>query len=137
MMKQAKDIVREFYDSDIANDASIIEKYFHPNAVLTWNGIEGLTNLGFDKISDFFADIRKNYKELKIEISHLLQDNDTVTIRYKYYVHPIENPDEEIGIAHFICIWEIKDEKLYRGYQVSQPFKDQDEKDNSYEKVKA
>ena len=136
MMKQAKDIVRGFYDSDIANDASIIEKYFHPKANLTWNGIEGLTNLDFQKISEFFSDIRKNYKDLRIEVSHLLQDTNQVTIRYKYYVRPIENPDEEIGIAHFICIWEVKDEKLYRGYQISQPFKDKDEEDNSYEEVK-
>jgi len=135
MMKQAKDIVRAFYESDMANDASIIEKYFHPQVKATWNGVEGLTTLDFNDLSDFFTDIRKNYKDLKIEISHLLQDGNSATIRYKYYVRPIENPDEEIGIAHFLCIWEVKDEKLYRGYQVSQPFKDKDEEDTSYDEV--
>ncbi|MDT0295005.1 nuclear transport factor 2 family protein [Mesonia ostreae] len=134
-MKQAKDIVKAFYESDIANDPNILEEFFHPQVKAIWNGVEGLTTLDFNDLSDFFTDIRKNYKDLKIEISHLLQDGNSVSIRYKYYVRPIENPDEEIGIAHFLCIWEIKDEKLHRGYQVSQPFKDKDEEDTSYDEV--
>jgi hypothetical protein len=32
----------------------------------------------------------------------------------------IENPREEMLLANFISIWQIKDNKLHRGYQMSQ-----------------
>ena len=34
------------------------------------------------------------------------------------------------------CIWEVKDGKLYRGWQVSQPVTDKDDTTESYERVK-
>jgi hypothetical protein len=37
-------------------------------------------------------------------------------------VKTIENPREEMLLAHFFVIWEIKDDKLFRGYQISQLF---------------
>ena len=40
------------------------------------------------------------------------------------------NPEQAQGI------WEIKDGKLYRGYQVSQPVTDKDDTSESYHKVK-
>ena len=52
------------------------------------------------------------------------------------YIRTIENPDEELGIAHFISIWEVKDGKLYRGHQVSQPAMDKDDTNGSYHKIK-
>ncbi len=56
--------------------------------------------------------------------------------RYKYYIKTPENPDEELGIAHFIAIWEVKDNKLYHGYQVNQPVTDMDDTSESYHRVK-
>ena len=40
--------------------------------------------------------------------------------RYSHFVKTFENPREEMLLAHFFVIWEIKDNKLYRGYQMSQ-----------------
>jgi len=34
----------------------------------------------------FFLEIRRTHNDLRIEISHMLQDGEHVTIRYKYYV---------------------------------------------------
>jgi hypothetical protein len=41
-------------------------------------------------------------------------------VRYSHFVKTIENPREEMLLAHFISIWQIKDNKLYKGYQMSQ-----------------
>jgi len=90
----------------------------------------------YDEVLGFFQEIQRTYHDLRVEVSHLLEDDGHVTCRFKYYVRTMENPDEELGIAHFIAIWEVKDDKLYRGYQVSQPVTENDDTNESYHKVK-
>lgn len=136
MSNKAKELIKSFYKSDILKDDSVLEKYFHPELILIWNSANGLTIMNYDDIVKFFTEIRRTYYDLRIETSHLLADDNHITIRYKYYVRTIENPDEELGIAHFIAIWEVKDNKIYRGYQVSQPVTDKDDTSESYHKVK-
>ena len=137
MEKSAKEVVRSFYKSDLLKDETILEKYFHPEAILIWNSDDGLTIMHNEDLIAFFLEIRRTYFDLRLEVSHLLADDNHVTIRYKYYVRTIENPDEELGIAHFIAIWEVKNDKLYRGYQISQPVTDHDDTSKSYSKVKS
>jgi predicted SnoaL-like aldol condensation-catalyzing enzyme len=136
MSKSAKEIVRNFYRSNILKDESVLENFFHPELILIWNSSNGLTIMNYSDIVNFFTEIRRTYYDLRVEVSHLLEDDDHVTVRYKYYVRTIENPDEELGIAHFIAIWEVKDGKMYRGYQVSQPVTGKDDTSESYHKVK-
>lgn len=136
MSTSAKDIVREFYRSDILKDESVLKRFFHQDVVLIWNSADGLAIMHFDDLDNFFTEIRRTYFDLRLEVSHLLADDNYVTIRYKYYIRTIENPDEELGIAHFIAIWEIKDDQLYRGYQVSQPVTNNDDTTESYHRVK-
>jgi predicted SnoaL-like aldol condensation-catalyzing enzyme len=136
MSTNAKEIVKNFYKSNILNDETVMERFFHPELVLIWNSANGLAIMHFDDIVNFFNEVRRSYFDLRIEVSHLLADDNHVTIRYKYYIRTIENPDEELGIAHFIAIWEVKDDKIYRGYQVSQPVTDNDDTNESYHRVK-
>ncbi|MBT8261504.1 MAG: nuclear transport factor 2 family protein [Bacteroidia bacterium] len=136
MSNNAKEIVRSFYKSDILNDDTVLERYMHKDLVLIWNSADGLSIMNYDDLVEFFAEVRRSYNDLRIEVSHLLQDDNHITIRYKYYIRTMENPDEELGIAHFIAIWEVKDDKLYRGYQVSQPVTDKDDTTESYHRVK-
>ena len=134
--KSAKEIVRQFYRSDILSDVTVLERFFHPDLELIWNSANGLSVMNYDDIVQFFGEVRRSYNDLRIEVSHLLADGPHVTIRYKYYVRTMENPDEELGIAHFIAIWEVKDDMIYRGYQVSQPVTDNDDTNESYHRVK-
>ena len=136
MTKSAKTVVRNFYLSDILGDPKVLTTFFHPDVVLIWNSSDGLSIMHYDEVLGFFEEIRRTYNDLRVEVSHLLEDDGHVTIRYKYYVRTMENPDEELGIAHFIAIWEVKDDKLYRGYQVSQPVTENDDTTESYHKVK-
>lgn len=135
-MNTAKEVVRNFYKSDILKDESVLSKFFHPEIVLIWNSSDGLSIMHYEDLVDFFNEIKRTYNDLRIEVSHLLEDDDHITIRYKYYVRTMENPDEELGISHFIAIWEVKDDQLYRGYQVSQPVTDKDDTNESYHRVK-
>lgn len=136
MNTSAKAIVKSFYNSDLLKDDTILEKHFHPELTLIWNSANGMSIMNYDDIFLFFEEIRKSYADMRVEISHILEEDTFVTIRYKYYIRTLENPDEELGIAHFIAIWEIKDNKLYKGYQVSQPVTKKDETEKSYHRVK-
>ena len=136
MSKSAKEIIKDFYRTDIIKDKSVLKTFFHPELTLIWNSTDGLTIMNFDDLENFFSEIRRTYDDLRIEISHILEDDNHVTIRYKYYIRTIENPDEELRIAHFIAIWELKDDKIYRGYQVSQPVTENDDTNESYHRVK-
>ena len=136
MSKSAKEIVRRFYMSDFLNDTSVLEKYFHKDLELLWNSTKGLTIMNYEDLINYFTEMRRTYDDLRVEVSHLLEDDNHVTVRYKYYIKTIENPDEELGIAHFMAIWELKDGKIYRGHQISQPVTDMDDTNESYHKVK-
>jgi len=136
MSKKSKEIVRDFYRSDILGDDTVLERFFHPELVLIWNSAHGLSIMHYDDVVKFFEEVRRSYNDLRVEVSHLLADDNHVTIRYKYYIRTKENPDEELGIAHFIAIFEVKDEKIFRGYQISQPVTDRDDTTESYHRVK-
>ncbi len=136
MINKAKEVVRDFYRSDILKDSSVMERFFHPEIVLIWNSPIGLSILQYEELVNFFEEVRRSYQEIRLEVSHLLADGNHVTMRYKYYVRTNENPDEEMGIAHFMAIWEVKDGKIFRGHQISQPVMENDDTHESYHRIK-
>lgn len=116
-----KEIVKNFYESSFIENDRIAETFFHPDLQLVWSSATGVTEMNYRGIVDFFKEINRSYSDIRVEISHLLAQDNHVTVRYKYYAETLEDPEEEVGIAHFMAIWEVKDGKLYRGYQMSQP----------------
>ncbi len=137
MSKSAKNVVKEFYNCNLVTEPEKVLSLIHDDVELIWNSTDGLTIMKHSEILDTFKEIQRTYKDLRVEISHILEDEDYVTVRYKYYVRTIENEDEELGIAHFISIWQVKDEKLYRGHQISQPVMSADDSTGTYHKVKS
>ncbi|MFI8379791.1 nuclear transport factor 2 family protein [Leeuwenhoekiella sp. NPDC079379] len=125
MSKSAKDLVRGLYESDFFNDSSVLKQYLHKDAELYWNASTGFSKMTYKDITEMSSEMGKSFISLRSSITHLLADKDQVTIRLTYYIKTVENPEEEVGIIHFIAIWELKDGLLYRGYQISQP-SDQD-----------
>lgn len=115
----SKKVVKHYYELDLAKDEDAIS-HFHKDCQLYWNSSIGFTILDYDAIDKMLKDIRKSYVSFKYRLSHLLEDGKNVTARYTIYVIPIENPDEEQALAHFISIWEVKKGKLYKGYEISQ-----------------
>lgn len=131
-----KEIVKAFYESDLANDISLISKYIHQDCILHWNSSKGYSEFNFEDIKSLFEDINKSYITIRFQISHLLQDENNVTTRYTLFVKAIENPDEEIPLAHFITIWEVKDQKLFRGFEISQLADDSSKSLKSFTQIK-
>ncbi|MFO7719108.1 MAG: nuclear transport factor 2 family protein [Gillisia sp.] len=121
MSSSIKKIVKEFYTSNFYKNPEDVKLFLHPEAELFWNSSAGFNKMNFQDILEMSAEMSKSFHSLRAEISHLLRDKDDVSIRFTYHVKTVENPDEEIPMAHFIAIWKIKDDKLFKGYQISQP----------------
>ena len=116
----AKEIVQDFYKSDVILEAQKVNDFLHPEVILEWHSTKGFLKLNHEQLIGISNELGKTYVRSKYKISHLVEEGNTVTVRYSQYVKTIENPREEMLLAHFMVIWEVKDNKLYRGYQMSQ-----------------
>ncbi|WP_373058814.1 nuclear transport factor 2 family protein [Zunongwangia sp. H14] len=119
MSKQGKETIEKFYEC-FYTDPDVITKYLHPDAKLTWNSSTGMRLMRYEDISAFAAEMADSYESLRIEVKNILQEGEEVVINFTYYVSTIENPDEEIPLAHFMAIWQIENNKLKNGHQISQ-----------------
>jgi hypothetical protein len=116
----AKKLIQDFYKSDALINSEIMSTFLHPEVLLDWNSSTGFKQLNRKDILDLSAELGKAYVRSKARISHLLKDGDYIVVRYAHYIKTIENPREEMLLAHFMVIWEVKDNLLYRGFQMSQ-----------------
>jgi hypothetical protein len=114
-----KDIVLEFYKSDVILDRSKVCELIHPEISVDWNTSKGIIQMDFEDILGFTDELSKAYVRSKIRISHILQEKNQVSVRFSHYVKTIENPREEMLMGIFFTIWEIKDNKLFKGFQMS------------------
>tara|TARA_R110002051_G_scaffold10001_6_gene38035 strand:+ start:78951 stop:79352 length:402 start_codon:yes stop_codon:yes gene_type:complete len=127
MSTSPKQIVADFYNSDFFNNSENVEKYLHPDMELFWNARTGYLHQNKAEVLATTQEAGKSFDSVRSHITHLLEDGNSVTIRLTIFVSTIEAPDDEFPIAHFFAIWEVKDGKLFKGYQMSLPTED-DEK---------
>ncbi len=116
----AKEIVKKFYKSDALIDSEVMKDFLHPDVLVEWNSSTGFVEHNYNSLLNLSNDLSKAYVRSKVRISHIISENDMVSVRYDHFVKTIENPREEMLLAHFFIIWQIKDSKLFRGYQISQ-----------------
>ncbi|MBG6111406.1 hypothetical protein IWX84_002290 [Flavobacterium sp. CG_9.10] len=116
----AKEIVQKFYKSDALIDSDVMKDFLHPDVLLDWNSSKGFLQLNYDSLLNLSDDLSKAYVRSKVRVSQIIAENDMISVRYSHFVKTIENPREEMLLAHFMAIWQIKDNKLFRGYQMSQ-----------------
>ena len=114
-----KDLVLDFYKPDLFLDRNAVSEFLHPEATVEWNSSKGFVEMTREDVLNLTDDLNKSYVRSKIRISHIIQEENLVSVRYAHFVKTIENPREEMLLAHFFVIWEIKDNKLYKGYQMS------------------
>jgi len=116
----AKEIVKKFYKSDAFIDPNVMKDFLHPDCILDWNSSKGFVQMNYDEIINITHEISRAYVRTKARISHIIEEDNIVSVRFSHFVKTIENPREEMLLAHIMIIWEIKDNKLYKGFQMSQ-----------------
>ncbi len=116
----AKTIIKEFYKSDALMNASTMESFLHDDFVLEWQSSKGFFKRNKKEVVEFTSGLSASYIDWKIKIKSLIAEKNQVAVRYTHFVKTIENPREEMLLAHFFVIWEVKDDKLFRCFQMSQ-----------------
>tara|TARA_R100001377_G_scaffold54466_2_gene32151 strand:- start:629 stop:1036 length:408 start_codon:yes stop_codon:yes gene_type:complete len=117
----SKALIKSFYESDLSNDETLIEKFYHKDCLIHWNSSKGYTEMNYNDVSNFFQGVRESYNNLRFQITHLLEEDNMVTVRYTLFANTIESQADEMPIAHHICIHHVKDQKIYRSFEISQP----------------
>lgn len=120
MGSKTKEIVEQFYQSNFYKDEDVLRSYLHPDVELSWYGTTGLRKLNLAGIAEISEHLAESYETLRAEVEKIVEDGKNAAIHFTYHVTTIENPEEEMPLAHFIAIWETKDGKLYKGVQISQ-----------------
>ena len=115
-----KELVLDFYKNDLLLNQSEVNEFLHPDLIIEWNSSKGFVQMNREDVLSLTADLSKAYVRSKMRITHIIAEVHMVSVRYSDLVKTFENPREEMLLAHFFVIWEIKDDKLYRGYQMSQ-----------------
>lgn len=115
-----KDRVLELYKSDVLLDKNAVAALLHPEVTVDWNSSKGFIQMNYTDILNLTDELSRAYVRSKMRISHVVAEGNTVALRFSHFVKTIENPREEMLLAHFMIIWEVKDDKLYRGFQMSQ-----------------
>ena len=116
----AKKLVSDFYNSEALTNSEVMAAFLHPEVVVEWNSTKGFLKLNHEEILAMSRELSRAYTQSVVRVSHLVQEKNQVAVRYSLYVKTIENPREEMLVAHFMAIWEVRDDKLYRGFQMSQ-----------------
>jgi len=115
-----KELVLDFYKNDLILKKSEVNEFLHPDLIIEWNSSKGFVQMNKDDVLNLSDELSKAYIRSKMRITHVIEEENTVSVRYSHFVKTIENPREEMLLAHFFVIWEVKDGKLFRGYQMSQ-----------------
>jgi len=115
-----KKMIQEFYKSDALINSAVLDLYLHPEVLVDWNSSQGFLQMNREKLLILADDLAKAYIKSKVVINQIIQDKNQIAVRYSHYVKTFENPREEMLLANFFVIWELKDEKLFRAYQMSQ-----------------
>lgn len=115
-----KELVVEYYESGAYRTAEGIDRLIHDEVIVQWHSSKGYLQLEKNDILTFAAELDKSYSSQRLFVSHIISENDLVTVRYTHYVNPFESPADEMILAHFVVIWEVKDNQLYKGYLMSQ-----------------
>jgi hypothetical protein len=117
----AKKIIEDFYKSDAFINVAEMEMYLHGDFILEWQSSKGFSKMNKQEVLALTKELAASYVRSKIRIQSILQEKNQVAVRYTHFVKTVENPREEMLLANFFVIWELKEDKLFRGFQMSQP----------------
>ena len=90
-----KALVKSFYESDFYKDLEILKGFIHPECELYWSSSSGFVNFNYTEILEHGVRISESFKSLRADISHIIAEDNFVTVRYTYYAVSFEEPEDE------------------------------------------
>ncbi|MFL9844464.1 hypothetical protein [Flavobacterium rhizosphaerae] len=109
-----KEIIEGYYrELMTTND---VEQYYHRNMLVDWHGSRGFLQMNAEDLIMMIKQVDKYFISSRIEITHLIVSGNEASVRYNHYGVTKDSSFEEKLISTSIGIWQLKDNKLYRGY---------------------
>jgi hypothetical protein len=109
------------YKEDGMRNDVFLKELLHNDFILDWDSSHGNVNMNKEDIVSLAKELKLNYVDSFMEISHLIEDNNQIVVKYNHKVTTIENPNEFVLIAKVVAIWEFEEYKIKKGYQISKP----------------
>ena len=119
MTNRAK--IEFFYKEDGLRNDVFLNELLHDDFILDWDSSHGNVKMSKSDIIDLDKELKQNYVDSFMEISHFIEDDNQIVVKYNHKVTTIENPKEFVLIAKIVAIWEFEDDKIKKGYQISKP----------------
>ena len=119
-MTEQVTLVHDFLHSDAFYSPESMADFLHAEATMEWHSTNGTLFLKREEIIQLISELNRAYDSCKLHVTHVIGQENLVSARYSHYVTTHENPKDELLLAHFMCIWEVRDEKLYKCWQMSQ-----------------
>ena len=111
------------YKEDGIRDKQFLNTLIHDDFRLEWDSSSGNSILDKNFILNLSEVINTNYEISYFEISHLIEENNQIVVKYNHKVATIENPKEIMLIAKVVAIWSFQEGKIIDGYLISKPNK--------------
>ena len=102
-------------------DKQFLDTLIHESFKLEWDSSTGNSVLDKQFILNISDVINSNYEISYFEISHLIEDENKIVVKYNHKVATIENPKEIMLIAKVVAIWTFEEGKIIDGYLISKP----------------
>lgn len=115
-----KKFIKDFYKSDALINGQLLATYLHDDIEFVWTSSTGKKTYTKSDLVALATEMSRAYVRSKVCIKSLVKEKNHVAVFYAHYVKTIENPREDILLADFAVVWEVKDEKLVSGTQISQ-----------------
>ena len=116
-----KERIEFLYKEDGIRNASFLDTLLHDDFILEWDSSEGKLLLQKSAIINLANELKQNYIDSFMEISHFIEQENQIVVKYNHKVTTIENPKEFVLIAKIVAIWEFEEGKIKKGYQISKP----------------
>ncbi len=115
-----KELVLNFYNSDALYNPDTLKGFLHSDIILNWNSSKGFVMKNKEELIQLATDLQNNYTSHVIQMHQIVAEANLVTVHYTHFATTIENPNHIHILAHFMVIWEVENNTLFKGYQMSQ-----------------
>lgn len=112
--------IEAFFKSDAFINVAEMDAFLHVDFLLEWQSSKGFLKMSKQEVLNFTQEMSVSYVRTKIRMHDILNEKNQVAVRYSHFVNTVENPSEEILLAHFFALYEVKDNKIFRCFQMSQ-----------------
>ena len=114
-----ENLVEQLYQEDGLRNSEYLNSILTEDFTLEWDSSVGSRIMSKNEVLDMSNELKINYHLSKTSILNTVSNENKLVVHYLHHVSTIENPKELFTIAKVVVIWEIENDKIVKGYQMS------------------